>query len=223
MTVARSCSRPCKPLNAWVFQAEIGSFRLHLATGGKAAKTVRMYTEAAGWFAAAHLLRGLPVSGGSRWTGRLSSGGWCGCRAGTATRTPATSTVPCSSSSGGGDLMHRQALAAQLGDPPAGGVLPRGAFGAGPAGRGEHLHPPGAEVAQQAGHARPRVSGPGAGLGDADPLHEGRAQRLIPALVRLGGRGKELRAGAGSAATREPLKDFCGAALVSRALNSVHN
>ena len=36
---------------------EIGSFRLHLAAEGKAAKTVRTYTEAVAWFAAAHLIR----------------------------------------------------------------------------------------------------------------------------------------------------------------------
>jgi len=95
----------------------------------------------------------------------------------------------------GADLIDRQALAAQLDDPRTGGVLPRCALRAGHAGQGEHLHPSGAEVAQQAGHARPRVAGPGAGLGDADPLHEVRAQRLVPALARLGGRGKELRAG----------------------------
>jgi hypothetical protein len=35
---------------------EIGSFRLHLAAEGKAAKTVRTYTEAVAWFAAAHLI-----------------------------------------------------------------------------------------------------------------------------------------------------------------------
>jgi len=58
----RSCAR--KPLAAGVFQAEIGSFRLHLAAEGKAAKTVRMYTEAVQWFAAAHLL---PQTSRSRW------------------------------------------------------------------------------------------------------------------------------------------------------------
>ena len=38
---------------------------------------------------------------GSRWTGRTSSGGWRGCWTVTAAPTPATSTVPCSSSSNG--------------------------------------------------------------------------------------------------------------------------
>ena len=42
---------------AGILQAEISSFRLHLAAEGKAAKTIRTYTEAVQWFAAAHLLR----------------------------------------------------------------------------------------------------------------------------------------------------------------------
>jgi site-specific recombinase XerD len=46
-----------KPLKAGSFQPEISSFRLNLAAEGKAAKTVRTYTEAVQWFAAAHLLR----------------------------------------------------------------------------------------------------------------------------------------------------------------------
>jgi site-specific recombinase XerD len=43
---------------------EIGSFRLHLAAEGKAAKTVRTYTEAVAWFAAAHLI---PRTGCTGW------------------------------------------------------------------------------------------------------------------------------------------------------------
>jgi site-specific recombinase XerD len=46
-----------KLLDAEGFQPEIGSFRLHLAAEGKAVKTVRTYTEAVRWFAAAYLLR----------------------------------------------------------------------------------------------------------------------------------------------------------------------
>jgi integrase/recombinase XerD len=46
-----------KPLDAKAFEPEISSFRLHLAGEGKAAKTVRTYTEAVQWFAAAYLLR----------------------------------------------------------------------------------------------------------------------------------------------------------------------
>ena len=64
MTIEPPRSRPRKPLDAGPFQPEIGSFRLHLAAEGKAAKTVRMYTEAAGWFAAAHLL---PQTSRTRW------------------------------------------------------------------------------------------------------------------------------------------------------------
>jgi integrase/recombinase XerD len=46
-----------KLLDAGSFQPEVSSFRLHLAAEGKAAKTVRTYTEAVQWFAAAHLLQ----------------------------------------------------------------------------------------------------------------------------------------------------------------------
>ena len=56
MTVAQPRPRLRKPLDASPFQPEIGSFRLHLAAEGKAAKTVRIYTEAVQWFAAAQLV-----------------------------------------------------------------------------------------------------------------------------------------------------------------------
>jgi hypothetical protein len=46
-----------KLLEAGPFAADVASFRLHLATGNKAAGTVLTYTEAALWIAAAHLLR----------------------------------------------------------------------------------------------------------------------------------------------------------------------
>jgi integrase/recombinase XerD len=46
-----------KQLAAGPFAADVASFRLHLAAENKAAGTVRTYTEAALWFAAAHLLR----------------------------------------------------------------------------------------------------------------------------------------------------------------------
>jgi hypothetical protein len=36
--------------------ADIGSFRLHLAAEGKAARTVQGYTSAVRWFAAGYLL-----------------------------------------------------------------------------------------------------------------------------------------------------------------------
>jgi hypothetical protein len=51
-----SRTRRRKPLDAGVFQPEISSFRLALAAEAKAAKTVRMYTEAVQWFAAAYLI-----------------------------------------------------------------------------------------------------------------------------------------------------------------------
>jgi hypothetical protein len=49
-------SRQPKQLDAGIFQAEISSFALRLAAEGKAVKTIRTYTEAVQWFAAAHLL-----------------------------------------------------------------------------------------------------------------------------------------------------------------------
>jgi len=45
-----------KNLDAGVLQAEITSFQLRLAAEGKAAKTIRTYTEAVQWFAATRLL-----------------------------------------------------------------------------------------------------------------------------------------------------------------------
>jgi len=56
MTAPRPRSRQRRQLDAGIFQAGISSFRLHLAAEGKSAKTVRTYTEAVQWFAAAHLL-----------------------------------------------------------------------------------------------------------------------------------------------------------------------
>jgi len=53
-----------KALDAGPFAPEIGSFRLHLAAEGKAAKTVRTYTEAVAWFAGAHLI---PRTSYARW------------------------------------------------------------------------------------------------------------------------------------------------------------
>ena len=55
MTAQRPRSRQPKPLDAGTFQAEINSFALRLAAEGKAAKTIRTYTEAVQWFAAACL------------------------------------------------------------------------------------------------------------------------------------------------------------------------
>jgi site-specific recombinase XerD len=55
MTTPRPRSRQPKRLDAGIFQAEITSFALRLAAEGKAAKTIRTYTEAVQWFAAARL------------------------------------------------------------------------------------------------------------------------------------------------------------------------
>ena len=56
MSVAGPHSRQPKPLAAGMFQPEVGSVRLCLAAEGKSGKTVRMYSEAVQWFAAAHLI-----------------------------------------------------------------------------------------------------------------------------------------------------------------------
>jgi hypothetical protein len=64
MTVPPPRPRRRRPLDAGLLAPEIGSFRLHLAAEGKAAKTVRTYTEAVAWFAAAHLI---PRTGCTRW------------------------------------------------------------------------------------------------------------------------------------------------------------
>jgi hypothetical protein len=56
MTAPPPRPRRRKQLNAGPFAPEISSFRLHLAAEGKAPKTVRTYTEAVAWFAAAHLI-----------------------------------------------------------------------------------------------------------------------------------------------------------------------
>jgi len=53
-----------KQLNAGPFAADIGSFRLHLAAEAKAPRTIRNYTGAVHWFAAAHLLL---ETGKTRW------------------------------------------------------------------------------------------------------------------------------------------------------------
>jgi site-specific recombinase XerD len=55
MTTPRPHSRQPKQLDAGIFQAEISSFALRLAAEGKAAKTIRTYTEAVRWFSATRL------------------------------------------------------------------------------------------------------------------------------------------------------------------------
>src|SRR5216683_1845563 len=57
MTVAARRSRQPKLLAAGALEGNISSFRLQLAAEGKSPKTIRMYTEAVRWFAAAHLLQ----------------------------------------------------------------------------------------------------------------------------------------------------------------------
>ncbi len=57
MPAPQSRPRQSKQLDAGGFQPEISSFRLYLAAEGKACKTVRTYTEAVQWFAAARLRR----------------------------------------------------------------------------------------------------------------------------------------------------------------------
>jgi hypothetical protein len=46
-----------KQLDAGPFEAEVGSFWLHLAAEGKAGRTLDAYTKAVRWFAAAHLVQ----------------------------------------------------------------------------------------------------------------------------------------------------------------------
>ena len=58
MAAPQARSRRPRQMDAGVLGAEIGSFRLHLAAEGKAPKTIRLYTEAVAWFAAARLLDG---------------------------------------------------------------------------------------------------------------------------------------------------------------------
>jgi site-specific recombinase XerD len=55
MTAPRPRSPQPKQLDAGIFQAEISSFALRLAAEGKAANTIRTYTEAVQLFAAAGL------------------------------------------------------------------------------------------------------------------------------------------------------------------------
>ena len=55
MTAREPHFRHPKQLDAGIFQAEISSFALRLAAEGKAAKTIRTYTEAVRWFAVACL------------------------------------------------------------------------------------------------------------------------------------------------------------------------
>jgi site-specific recombinase XerD len=53
-----------RQLDAGPFSADVASFRLHLAAEGKSPKTIKVYTEAVRYFAAAHLLT---QAGKTRW------------------------------------------------------------------------------------------------------------------------------------------------------------
>ena len=69
--------RQTKQLDAGILQNEINSFALRPAAEGKAAKTIRTYTEAVQWFAAAGLQAGRAAGSGS--PAATSSSRWHGC------------------------------------------------------------------------------------------------------------------------------------------------
>jgi integrase len=64
MLPPRRRPRVPKNLDAGPLEAEVGSFALHMAAEGKAPRTIRTYTEAVRWFAAAYVL---PEMGKRRW------------------------------------------------------------------------------------------------------------------------------------------------------------
>ena len=100
MVWARPQARQLKQRDVGMLQAEISSFLLHLAAGGKSAKTIRTYTGAVQWFAPDCLL----PAGRTAWAqaDRHDIRAWMTCCwTATAAPTPATSTAPCSSSSDG--------------------------------------------------------------------------------------------------------------------------
>ena len=78
MAVPRRRFPQPKQLDAGPFAADIGSFRLHLAAEAKAPRTIRNYTEAVRWFAAAYLLL---EAGKTRWeqVNRQDIEGWMVC------------------------------------------------------------------------------------------------------------------------------------------------
>jgi hypothetical protein len=87
----------------------------------------------------------------------------------------------------GTDLVDRQAVAAQLDGPGAGGVLSRGALAARDAGRREYGEPARPQVAYQ---GRERVAGIPGGVGgllQRGTLVQVGAQRLVAPLVHLAG------------------------------------
>ena len=87
----------------------------------------------------------------------------------------------------GADLVDRQALAAQLDDPGAGGIFFRGALAAGRARRGEHGELACPQVTDQGRQRVPGVPGGFGGLGQRGALVQVGAQRLVASLVDLAG------------------------------------
>jgi integrase/recombinase XerD len=73
MTAPHAHPRQPKQLDAGMFQAEINSFALRLAAEGKAAKTIRTYTEAVRWFAATRLSGRPSLGSWAQVTGRYSA------------------------------------------------------------------------------------------------------------------------------------------------------
>ena len=74
MTMLRRRSRQPGQRDAGPLKPLIGSFALHLAAEGKAARTVQGYTSAVRWFAAGYLANPARPAGRRR-APRISSGG----------------------------------------------------------------------------------------------------------------------------------------------------
>jgi hypothetical protein len=64
MLPPRRRPRVAKNLDAGPLEGEVQSFGLHMAAEGKAPRTIRAYTEAVRWFAAAYVL---PETDKRRW------------------------------------------------------------------------------------------------------------------------------------------------------------
>jgi hypothetical protein len=64
MLPPRRRPRVAKNLDAGPLEGEVQSFALHMAAEGKAPRTIRTYTEAVRWFAAAYVL---PQTDKRRW------------------------------------------------------------------------------------------------------------------------------------------------------------
>ena len=94
----------------------------------------------------------------------------------------------------GADLVDRQALAAQLDDAGAGGVLLRRALAPGYARRREHGELACPQVAYQGGQRGAGAAGGGRGLLQRCALIQAGAQRLVAPLVHLAGAGEQLPA-----------------------------